>query len=127
LIINIEIEEDSSYLSSPIIVYKKKRNNVIQCSFHYEIIEERVYFNASRTACTSISKGRKYKISNQYSVKTTIGRNQKKTIYCFINYENNKPIFHISYGENFEYKLSSMSSSSVANMWEKAINPNSKT
>ncbi|CAG8744050.1 1260_t:CDS:2, partial [Gigaspora rosea] len=118
---NLEIEEDSSYPSSPIIVYKEKRNNVIQRSFYYEIIEEGVYFNASRSAYTSISKGRKYKISNQYSVKTTIGRNQKKTIYCFINYENNKPIFHISYGENFEYKLSSTSSSSVANI------PNSKT
>ncbi|CAG8722293.1 26891_t:CDS:2 [Gigaspora margarita] len=117
---NLEIEEDSSYLSSSIIVYKEKRNNIIQRSFYYEIIEERVYFNALQSAYTSISKERKYKITNQYSVKTTIGRNKKKTIYCFINYKNNKPIFHISYGENFEYKLSSTSSSL-------AINPNSKT
>ncbi|RIB11247.1 hypothetical protein C2G38_2203949 [Gigaspora rosea] len=93
---NIEIEEDSSYPASSIIVYKEKRNNVIQRSFHYEIIEEGVYFNASRSAYTSIFKRRNIK-------------------------------FQINIAENFEYKLSSTSSSSVANMWEKAINPNSKT
>ncbi|CAG8689048.1 19369_t:CDS:2, partial [Gigaspora margarita] len=97
---------DSSYPSSPIIVYKEKKNNVIQRSFYYEIIEE---------AYISTSKERQYKIPDQYTVKTTIEQNKKKTIYCSINYENKQPVFHISYGENFEYKISSTSSSSAAN------------
>ncbi|CAG8738203.1 28991_t:CDS:2 [Gigaspora margarita] len=102
---NLEIIEDSSYPSSPIIVYKEKKNNVIQHSFYYEIIEEGVYLNASQSAYISISKGRQYKIPDQYA----------------------QPVFHISYGENFEYKISSTSSSSAANKWEKIINPNSET
>ncbi|RIB15911.1 hypothetical protein C2G38_2191366 [Gigaspora rosea] len=98
---NLEIIEDSSYPSSPMIVYKEKKNNVIQRSFYYEIIEEGVYLNASQSAYTSTSKGRQYKIPDQYAVKTTIGRNKKKTIYCSINYENKQPVFHISYAKKF--------------------------
>ncbi|CAG8744144.1 16042_t:CDS:2, partial [Gigaspora rosea] len=120
---NLEIEEDSSYPLSPIIVYKEKKNNIIQRSFCYEIIKEGVYLNTSLSAYTSISKGRKYKIPDRYSIKTTIGRN-KKTIYCSINYKNSYPIFYIHYGENFEYEISSTSSSSAANKWEKSESQN---
>lgn len=114
-----ETEEDSSYPLSPIIVYKEKRNNIIQRSFCYEIIKEGVYLNTLLLAYTSTSKGKQYKVPDQYSIKTTVGRVKKKTILCSINYENKRPIFYISYGENFENKISSISSSSAANKWEK--------
>ncbi|CAG8819293.1 33320_t:CDS:2, partial [Gigaspora margarita] len=107
----------------PLILYP-----LIDPVFSYEIIKEGVYLKAPLSAYTSTSKGKQYKIPDRYGVKTTIGRyKKKKVIYCSINYENNCPIFCISYGENFEYKISSTSSSSAANKWEKAINPNSKT
>ncbi|CAG8521855.1 3423_t:CDS:2 [Gigaspora margarita] len=53
---NLEIEKDSSYLSKG------------------------VYFNALQSAYTSISKGRKYKIPNQYSPGTLIFELQLKSV-----------------------------------------------
>ncbi|CAG8685722.1 15759_t:CDS:2 [Gigaspora margarita] len=76
---NLEIEENSLYPLSPIIVYKEKRKNIIQYSFSYEIIKEGVYLKALLLAYTSISKEKQYKILDRYSVKTTIGQYKKKT------------------------------------------------
>ncbi|CAG8553314.1 5878_t:CDS:2, partial [Dentiscutata heterogama] len=63
---NLEIEKNSSYLLSPIIVYKEKRKNIIQRSFSYEIIKEGVYLKALLSAYTSTSKGKQYKIPDRY-------------------------------------------------------------
>ncbi|CAG8444967.1 13973_t:CDS:2 [Cetraspora pellucida] len=67
----LEIEEYSLYPSSPIIVYKEKKNNIVQHSFCYEIIEEGVYLNAPLSAYTFTSKGKKYKIPDQYGHKVS--------------------------------------------------------
>ncbi|RHZ82462.1 hypothetical protein Glove_109g360 [Diversispora epigaea] len=89
-----------------------------------------VYLNESET----LNKKRKlkhYKIPYDYIVETTWGRTTKKrTVRCEIDYNNNTCTFQfrIKYGTNFQDVVSSEKSpSNVASIYEKTLNPNTKT
>ncbi|CAB4466652.1 unnamed protein product [Rhizophagus irregularis] len=65
---------------------------------------------------------------NHYCVETTWGRaNNKRTVRCFINYVERKPLFKILYGVNFSEEVqSNMSSIAVVNATLKKLFPNNE-
>lgn len=97
-------QEITQYPQEPNVLYKEKNGN----NFQYTIIQEGVYPsepNVKYTLC------RRYKIPNNYKVKTTWGR---RTVKCSINYINNKPVFYVYYGQNFENHVESNNTASHA-------------
>ena len=56
-----------------------------------------------------------YKIPDNYEIKSTWGKNSnQQTVKCSINYINNKPVFRIFYGQNFENQVESDKTASNA-------------
>lgn len=126
-----QIEEISTYPLNNNILYRERVNKVTQRSFNYVIIKEGVYPNGTRTGPKSLQDSaignstsnnkrkkrpvRQYKIPHGYIVETTWGRaSKKKTVRCEIDYINEMPQFHIKYGSNFQYGVSSVKSPSDA-------------
>lgn len=80
--------------------------------FHYTILQEGVYPSEPDIKYTS---SHRYKIPDNYKIKTTWGKDRnQKTVKCSINYINNKPVFCVYYGQNFENKVESDKTASNA-------------
>ncbi|EXX62862.1 hypothetical protein RirG_157810 [Rhizophagus irregularis DAOM 197198w] len=82
-------------------------------SYNYKIKQEGLYPQPPILVYTQGKN--KYKIPNGYCVETTWGRGEKKkTVKCFINYVEGKPLFKIMYGINFSEEVQSNISSTTA-------------
>ncbi|UZO20190.1 uncharacterized protein OCT59_011446 [Rhizophagus irregularis] len=92
-------------------------------SYNYKIKQEGLYPQPPILAYTQGKN--KYKIPNGYCVETTWGRGEKKkTVKCFINYVEGKPLFKIMYGINFSEEVqSNISSTTAANAVLKKLFP----
>jgi hypothetical protein len=89
-------QEITNYPLESNILYKEEKHN-----FQYTILREGVYPSEPHLKYTS---SRNYKIPDNYEVKTIWG---KKTVKCSINYINNKPVFRVYFGQNFENQVES--------------------
>jgi len=89
-------QEITKYPQEQTILYKEEKHK-----FNYTILQEGVYPSESHLKYTS---SHHYKIPDNYEVKTTWG---KKTVKCSINYINNKPVFRVYFGQNFENQVES--------------------
>ena len=87
-------QEITKYPQEQTILYKEEKHK-----FNYTILQEGVYPSESYLKYTS---SHHYKIPDNYEVKTTWG---KKTVKCSINYINNKPVFCVYFGQNFENQV----------------------
>ncbi|RHZ67819.1 hypothetical protein Glove_299g3 [Diversispora epigaea] len=95
------IKEELTYPLNNKILYKECVNNITKRSFNYVIVKKDVYLD-----------------------------DFKFSIRCEINYDNNIHIFQfqIKYGPDFQQVVSSnISPSTVASIYEKTLNPNTKT
>jgi hypothetical protein len=102
--------EITEYPKTNVILYTDGRR-----SYHYTVEQEGLYLQPPVLA---YSQGKnKYKIPDCYCVETTWGRgNNKRTVKCFINYIQDKPLFRIMYGLDFSEEVcSNMSSTAAAN------------
>ncbi|CAG8499084.1 4529_t:CDS:2, partial [Scutellospora calospora] len=124
--LEIKTFELENYPTSPMITYKETKNNITQRSFNYFIEAEGFYLNASKLHYTLPPK--KHPISDNYSVITSWGRGKnQQTIQCKIVYVNGKPEFQIRFGTFFEHEIkSSISATTAATNYEKAINKTSR-
>lgn len=94
-----------NYPNDPNIAYKEGAKR----SFTYKIIEEGFYPPAGILAYTT--RGTRYKIPNNYTVKTTWGKpSTRRTLKCTINYIQDEPVFRAYYGEKFDKFVESRSS-----------------
>ncbi len=89
-------QEITKYPQESNILYKEKNQN-----FQYTILQEGMYPSEPHLKYTLSNH---YKIPDNYKVKTTWG---KKTVKCSINYINNKPVFRVYFGQNFESHVES--------------------
>ncbi len=106
------VEEFHNYPFDPIIKFKQPGR-----SFSYKVINEGVYPSKSSLAYTLPPN--KYRIPNDYIVETTWGKNQC-VVQCFINYNDDKPVFQIRFGKYFECEVSSVKSTTdAANLFHK--------
>ncbi|GET00216.1 hypothetical protein GLOIN_2v1782566 [Rhizophagus clarus] len=91
----------SEYPKTNSILFTDKKR-----SYYYTIRQEGLYSQPPILAY--IQKKNKYKIPDGYCVKSTWDRGEKKrTVKCFINYIEEKPIFRIMYSINFSEKVQS--------------------
>ena len=98
-------QEITNYPSEPQIFYKEKNR-----SFRYTILKEGVY-----PAEPKYTLGHNYKIPDNYEIKSTWSKNSNQwTVKCSIDYINNKPMFRIFYGQNFENQVESDKTASNA-------------
>ncbi len=89
-------QEITKYPQEQTILYKEEKHK-----FNYTILQEGVYPSEPYLKYTS---SHHYKIPDNYEVKTTWG---KKTVKCSISYINNKPVFRVYFGQNFENQVES--------------------
>jgi len=88
-----------NYPFDSVIKYKESGR-----SFSYDIVEEGYYPHSTMLQFTNNSN--KYKIPDGYIVNTTWGRVDKcQTVQCSINYVENKPIFKVAFGQEFEHNV----------------------
>ncbi|GBC29124.2 hypothetical protein GLOIN_2v1783867 [Rhizophagus irregularis DAOM 181602=DAOM 197198] len=111
-------KEITDYPKSDSILYTDGKR-----SYNYKIKQEGLYPQPPILAYTQGKN--KYKIPNGYCVETTWGRGEKKkTVKCFINYVEGKPLFKIMYGINFSEEVqSNISSTTAANAVLKKLFP----
>ncbi|RIA84729.1 hypothetical protein C1645_831815 [Glomus cerebriforme] len=116
-------------LSKEITEYPKT-NNILYTdgkrSYYYTIKQEGLY---PQPPVLAYAQGKyNYKIPDYYCIETTWGRaNNKRTVRCFLNYIERKPLFKIMYGVNFSEEVqSNMSLTAVANAVLKKLFPNNK-
>ncbi|GES80501.1 hypothetical protein GLOIN_2v1783867 [Rhizophagus clarus] len=94
-------KEISEYPKTNSILFTDKKR-----SYYYTIRQEGLYPQPPILAYTQGKN--KYKIPDGYCVETTWGRGEKKrTVKCFINYIEERPIFRIMYGINFSEEVQS--------------------
>ena len=103
-------KEITNYSETDFILYTDGRR-----SYNYTVKQEGLYPQPPILAYTQGKN--KYKIPDCYCVETTWGRGKnKRTVKCFINYIEGKPLFKIMYGTNFlEVVQSNTSSTTAAN------------
>jgi hypothetical protein len=103
-------KEISNYPETDFILYMDGKR-----SYNYTIKQEGVYPQPPILAY--IQGKNKYKIPDGYYVETTWSHGEKKkTVKCFINYTEGKPLFKIMYGINFSEEVqSNISSTTVSN------------
>lgn len=101
-------KEISDYPNTDFILYTDGKR-----SYSYKVIQEGLYLQPPVLAYTHGKA--KYKIPDLYCVETTWGRGtNKRTVKCFINYIEEKPIFKIMYGINYSEAVESNISSTTA-------------
>jgi len=101
-------KEITKYPETNTILYTDSRR-----SYRYTVIQEGFYPQPPVLAYTQGKE--KYKIPDNYRIETIWGRCKKqRTIQCFINYVENKPVFKITYGPNLSRKVQSNTSSTEA-------------
>ncbi|RGB25491.1 hypothetical protein C1646_821002 [Rhizophagus diaphanus] len=101
-------QEITNYPQEPNILYKEKKHN-----FYYTILQEGVYPSDSSTI--KYTSGHRYKIPDKYEVQTTWSKSEnQKTVKCKIDYINNKPMFYVYFGQNFEIQVKSDKTASNA-------------
>ncbi|PKK67697.1 hypothetical protein RhiirC2_751396 [Rhizophagus irregularis] len=101
-------KEISDYPETDSILYTDRKR-----SYNYIVKQESLYPQPSILAYTQGKN--KYKIPDRYCVETTWGRGKKKkTVKCFINYTEGKPLFKIMYGVNCSEEVQSNISSTTA-------------
>ncbi|GES86600.1 hypothetical protein GLOIN_2v1784240 [Rhizophagus clarus] len=101
-------KEISEYPKTNSILFTDKKR-----SYYYTIRQEGLYPQPPILAYTQGKN--KYKIPDGYCVETTWDRGEKKrTVKCFINYIEERPIFRIMYGINFSEEVQSNISSTTA-------------
>ncbi|GBC03881.1 hypothetical protein RclHR1_05390003 [Rhizophagus clarus] len=108
------MEEIHNYPFNSVIKFKQPGR-----SFSYKVIKEGTYPNKESLAYTLPPN--KYRIPDDYIIETTWGRSTNQyTVQCFINYNDNKPVFQVWYGKCFEYRVSSVKTATdAANLFHK--------
>ncbi|GBC00396.1 hypothetical protein RclHR1_38400001 [Rhizophagus clarus] len=108
------MEEIHNYPFNLVIKFKQPGR-----SFSYKVIKEGTYPNKESLAYTLPPN--KYRIPDDYIIETTWGRSTNQyTVQCFINYNDNKPVFQVWYGKCFEYRVSSVKTATdAANLFHK--------
>ncbi|GES99712.1 hypothetical protein GLOIN_2v1768393 [Rhizophagus clarus] len=83
------MEEIHNYPFNSVIKFKQPWR-----SFSYKVIKEGTYPNKESLAYTLPPN--KYRIPDDYIIETTWGRSTNQyTVQCFINYNDNKPVFQV--------------------------------
>ncbi|GET00585.1 hypothetical protein GLOIN_2v1478248 [Rhizophagus clarus] len=108
------MEEIHNYPFNSVIKFKQPGR-----SFSYKVIKEGTYPNKESLAYTLPPN--KYRIPDDYIIETTWSRSTNQyTVQCFINYNDNKPVFQVWYGKCFEYRVSSVKTATdAANLFHK--------
>ena len=103
-----DTEEIHNYPFDPVIKFKQPGR-----SFSYKIIKEGVYPPSKSLAHTLPPN--KYRIPDNYIIETTWGRGKNQhAVQCFIDYNNNRPVFQIRFGKCFQFKVFSIKSATDA-------------
>ncbi|PKY32968.1 hypothetical protein RhiirB3_451535, partial [Rhizophagus irregularis] len=116
----------------PIEIHNYPKESVIQYSdsersYTYNIIKEGTYPPAAYLKYTKGQKG--FRIPDNYEVETSLRKPKTRQIVkCIIKYVEKKPVYWVYYGDKFQYHVKSeKSSSDVACLYAKALNPETKT
>jgi hypothetical protein len=99
------IEEIGNYPKDDTIIYKQKNEKgIVSRSFTYKIITIEKYSDKKILQVTHTSNC--YPISDDYKIQTNWRRGKEnKVVQCIITYQENKSLFYIQYGENFNEQV----------------------
>ncbi|RHZ77188.1 hypothetical protein Glove_184g131 [Diversispora epigaea] len=140
------IKEESTYPLNNKILYKECVNNITKRSFNYGIVKEGVYLDDSKfpnSECNSdqenianklcIKEESTYPLNNKILYKECVNNITKRSFNYGIVKEgvyldDSKFPIQIKYGPDFQQVVSSnISPSTIASIYEKTLNPNTKT
>ena len=121
------IEEIGNYPDDDTIIYKQKNEKgKVGRSFTYKIIKVGKYPDKKILQVTGVPN--RYPIPDDYKIQTKWGRGKEnKVVQCIITYQENKPLYCIQYGENFnEQVFSKLSATNAADLLHKVGGNNLK-
>ncbi|GET00460.1 hypothetical protein GLOIN_2v1472827 [Rhizophagus clarus] len=116
----------------PVEIHNYPKESIIQYSdsersYTYNIIKEGTYPPAAYLKYTKGQKG--FRIPDNYEAETSLRKPKtRQVVRCIIKYVEKNPVYWIYYGDRFQYHVKSeKSSSDVACLYAKALNPETKT
>jgi hypothetical protein len=103
--------------NNPVEVHDYPKESIVKYSesgrsYTYDIIQEGRYPPA---AYLKYTKGQRFRIPDDYEVKSSWGKPSKRqTVKCIIKYVEKNPVYWLYYGDKFQYHVRSEKSSSDA-------------
>jgi len=113
------IKEISNYSDDDTIIYKQKNEKgIVSQSFTYKIIMVGKYLDKNILQVTYAPNS--YPIPDDYKIQTSWGCEKEKVVQCTIIYQENRPLYCIQYGKNFNEQVSSkLSATNAADLLHK--------